>query len=123
MYPGNILTLDQEKVNFMSSGYIPKPLSADELRELVLDALQKNPTPETFHALFDHPERGITTDDVIHALEGKWTIAKQEFNKDEWQWKYRIDALSIDEDPLTLIIAVDTATREFTVVTRWRQDE
>ena len=56
-----------------STGFIPKPLSAAELKKLVLEALEKAPdehNPETFHALFDHLERGLSTDDVIHALEG-----------------------------------------------------
>lgn len=108
-----------------SSGFIPQPLSADELRKLVLEALSKAPddhNPETFHALFDHLERGLSTDDVIHALEGNWTIARYRFNKDEWQYKYEIDGFSIDGDPITIIIAVDTLRREFTVVTRWRDE-
>ena len=108
-----------------STGFIPKPLSADELRKLVLEALEKAPDDhnlETFHALFDHLERGLSTDDVIHALEGEWTIARHNFNRDEWQHKYEIDGFSIDEEPITIIIAVDTAHKEFTVVTRWRDE-
>jgi hypothetical protein len=108
-----------------SQGYIPEPLSPAQLRKLVLDAIQDNPNPETYHALYDHPERGITTDDVVHALEGNWTIARKKFNKDEWQWKYEIDGFTIDDvpDPITIIIAVDTLRKEFVVVTRWRTDE
>jgi hypothetical protein len=64
----------------------------------------------------------LSTDDVIHALEGRWTIARSSFNKKEWQHKYEIDGESIDGEPITIIIAVDTGAREFTVVTRWRGD-
>jgi len=109
-----------------SEGFIPNPLSAKQLREIVLDAIQKNPdyeSPESFHALFDHLERGLSTDDVIHALEGEWTIARCSFNKTEWQYKYEIDGFSIDEEPITILIAIDTGAREFTVVTRWRNDD
>jgi hypothetical protein len=106
-----------------SEGHVPQPLSPAELRKLVLDAVEDNPNPETYHALYDHPERGITTDDVIYALEGEWTIARRSFNRDEWQWKYEIDGYTIDEEPITIIIAVDTANRDFTVVTRWRTDD
>ena len=106
-----------------SEGHVPHPLSLSELRTLVLDAIQNTPNPETYHALYDHPERGITSDDVIHALEGEWTIARRSFNRDEWQWKYEIAGFTIDEDPITIIIAVDTADRHFTVVTRWRTDD
>ncbi len=108
-----------------SEGSIPRPLSDDELRALVLDALEKAPdihNPETFHALFDHLERGLSTDDVIHALEGPWSVARSAFNRYEWQYKYEIDGMSIDGDRITIIIAVDTVRREFTVVTRWRNE-
>jgi hypothetical protein len=106
-----------------SEGFIPEPLRADELKKLVLEALEKAPddhNPETFHALFDHLERGLSTDDVIHALEGNWIVAKHVFNRNEWQYKYEIDGHSIDGEPITIIIAVDTLQREFTVITRWR---
>jgi hypothetical protein len=121
----SVLTKCQEGLNLMSSeGFIPEALSAPKLRELVIEALEKAPddhNPETFHALFDHLERGLSTDDVIHALEGKWEIARHKFNRDAWQYKYEIDGLSIDDEPITIIIAVDTLRKEFTVVTRWRQ--
>jgi hypothetical protein len=106
-----------------SEGYVPEPLSPTELKKLVLDAVQDNPNPETYHALYHHPERGITTDDVIHALEGEWTIARRSFNRDEWQWKYELDGFTVDEEPITIIIAVNTADKDFTVVTRWRTDD
>jgi hypothetical protein len=107
-----------------SEGLIPPPLSEKELRALILDALEKAPdehNPETFHALYDHLERGLSTDDVIHALEGGWTVARTQFNRSEWQHKYEIDGVSIDGEQITIIIAVDSQRREFTVVTRWRR--
>jgi hypothetical protein len=64
-----------------SEGHVPVPLSRSELRTLVLDAIQDNHNPETYHALYDPPERGITSDDVIHALEGEWTIARRSFQQ------------------------------------------
>ena len=106
-----------------SEGYVPNPLSPAELKKLVLGAIQDNPNPETYHALYDHPERGITTDDVIHALEGEWTIARRSFNESQWQWKYEIDGTTIDGEPITIIIAVDSRHREFVVVTRWKTDD
>lgn len=66
-------------------------------------------------------ERGITLDDVIHALEGPWMIDRApEFNKQEWQWKYRIATETIDGDPIVIVIAVDTANKTFDVLTRWK---
>ena len=107
-----------------SQGHVPDSLGEVALRKLLLEAIQKAPdygNPESYHALFDHLERGLSTDDVIHALESQWNIARlPAFNRQEWQWKYEIDSHSIDGEPMTIIVAVDTANREFTIVTRWR---
>jgi Domain of unknown function (DUF4258) len=105
-------------------GYIPPELTEAELRALVQDALENAPgwgNIETFHARFHHLDRGITLDDVIHGLERPWVLErKPEFNKDEWQWKYRIATETVDGDPIVILIAVDTTNRTFDVVTRWK---
>ena len=109
-----------------SHGVIPPAKTAAELRKLVLEAIQKAPDYEgleSYHALYEHLERGLSTDDVIHALESDWHLKRSYFNEKFWQWKYEIDSESIDEEPITIIIAVDSWRREFTVVTRWRESE
>ena len=106
-----------------TKGYIPKQLDEASLRKLILEALNNAPdnSPETYHAKYHHPERGLSLDDVIHGLEGPWTFDRPpEFNQDEWQWKYRIATESIDGDPIVIVVAVDTASRSFYVITRWR---
>jgi hypothetical protein len=107
-----------------NEGYIPRPLEAKQLRQLVLEAIQTlTHNPETYHALYDHLERGLSSDDVIHVLESEWEFGRPpRFNREEWQWKYEIDGESVDGDPITVIIAVDTVRREFVVVTRWRDE-
>ncbi|HEV8047566.1 MAG TPA: hypothetical protein VGP35_07545, partial [Terriglobales bacterium] len=73
-------------------------------------------------ALFDHPERGLDTNDTIHGLERTWKFERPPiFNRDFWQWKYFIDTESVGGDAITIIVAVDTIRREFEVITRWRQ--
>jgi hypothetical protein len=110
-----------------SQGFIPDSLNKDALRKLLLGAIQEEEipdyeNPESFHALFGHLERGLSTDDVIYALEGEWEIAgTPKFNKVEWQWKYEIVAQAIDGGAITILVAVDTANREFTIITRWRE--
>lgn len=107
-----------------SKGYIPSHLDEAGLKSLLLEALVNVPglgTVETYHARFDHPERGLSVDDVIHGLERDWTFdRKPEFNQDEWQWKYYIATESIDGDEIVIVIAVDAANRSFEVVTRWK---
>lgn len=109
-----------------TKAYRPNCLSEGELKALVMDALSGAPNPDddrqTFHARFDHLERGISSDDVIYGLERDWTYERApKFNDEEWQWKYFISTETIDGDKLTIIIAVDTLDRSFEVVTKWNQ--
>jgi hypothetical protein len=105
-----------------TKGYIPSSLTEKELRELIGNALENRPgegSLETFHARFHHLERNLSLDDVIHGLQRPWAFDRPpEFNRDEWQWKYRIATQSIDGDDLVIIVAVDTANRSFEVITR-----
>jgi hypothetical protein len=97
-------------------GIAPDPLTEQELKKLVLDAINAATyaeTLESYHALYGHMDRGIETDDVIHGLEREWQFERPpQFNRNTWQWKYYI----------TIVIAVDSWRREFMTVTRWRQN-
>lgn len=110
-----------------SEGSIPKALTADELKRLVFEAISKHAdtdNPETSHALLHHLERGIQTDDVLFALKGPWKKFKPlPFNRKFWQWKYKIWANNLDDEELTIVIAVDTVNREFEVITRWANED
>lgn len=118
--------LERGRVDKLSTeGFIPSPLNESDLRSLLTQALDDAPgwkSQETFHARFGHVDRGIDINDVIHGIRGAWSFERApEFNKSEWQWKYRLAAQSVDEEPLTIIVAVDTANRAFEVVTRWNK--
>ena len=105
------------------TGYRPPSLSEDELKVLVRAALETVPDNcnETFHARFDHLERGISLDDVVHGLERDWHFERPpKFNDNEWQWKYRIATQNIEGEFLLILIAVDTRNKSFEVVTRWK---
>jgi hypothetical protein len=106
-----------------TGGYIPPQLSEADLRKLLLGALEGasgRGSPETFHARFDHLERGITIDDVIHGIEHAWTFERApEFNREAWQWKYYLATETIEGERLTIVVAVDTGSRTFEVITRW----
>jgi hypothetical protein len=85
-----------------------------------VEAIDGSGAAETFHALYGHLERGISTDDVIYGLKRDWTYERTpEFDTWFHQWKYRIRTETIDGDELTIIIAVNTVERKFEVVTRW----
>jgi len=107
------------------TGIKPPSLTEQELKKLLLEAIENaadTDNPETFHALFDHPERGLDTNDTIHGLEREWKFERPPvFNPKFWQWKYYIDTESVGRDAITVTVAVDTLRREFEVITRWRQ--
>jgi len=107
-------------------GSVPKSLTKQELKKLVVDAINATTyaeTLETYHALYGHMDRGIETSDVIHGLESEWQFERQpQFNQDHWQWKYYIATETVDGDPIIIVIAVDTWRREFKTITRWPQD-
>jgi hypothetical protein len=109
--------------NMSTAGYIPPQLGEAELRKLLLEALDSAPdvNPETYHARFDHLERGLSVDDVIHGLERPWLFERApKFNRREWQWKYRIATESIEGESIVIVVAVDTGNRSFEVITRWK---
>lgn len=103
-----------------SKGTRPKPLSAAEVRKVVLEAINSYSYVESSHARLDHPERMISLQDVIYGLERSWRSCQPaEFNEFEWQWKYRIRTTDLDDDDLTIIVAVDSRNSRFEVVTRF----
>ena len=105
-------------------GQRPGPLKQDDLRVLVEGALAADlyvGCVETIHARFDHQEREIDINDVLHGLEERWHgVGNPEFEKDHWQWKYPVQTFDVEGDPITVLVAVDTLNRSFEVVTRWR---
>jgi hypothetical protein len=108
------------------TGVIPEPLSKEQLKKLVVDAINAttyHEILESYHALYGHMDRGILTSDVIHGLQRDWKFERNpHFDRDNWQWKYYIDTETVDGDPITIVIAVDSLRKEFRTVTRWRED-
>jgi hypothetical protein len=110
-----------------SSGVKPKPLKPSEVKEIILAALGDEGSyreqPLSLHARFDHPERRIDFNDVLFGLKQPWSACKpEEFDEDNWQWKYRISTHDIEEREFTIILRLDPAGKEFTVITRWPDD-
>ena len=69
---------------------------------------------ETNHAKFDHLERHLDINDVLHGLKKNWTSSHtDQFDKDEWQWRYAIKTEDVEGHPLTIIISVDSLKPQF----------
>jgi hypothetical protein len=107
------------------AGTIPPALTEEQLKKLLLEAMDETAdtyNPETFHARFDHLDRGLQMDDVIHGIGQEWQFERPPcFNKFHWQWKYYIDTENVDGGRILVIVAVDTVDRSFEVITRWRR--
>lgn len=104
-----------------SKGTRPDPLDAQAVRTVVLEALSNEGSyKESIHARFEHLERHISIQDVIFGLKQPWlACAPDEFNEDEWQWKYKIRTVDIEGDSLTVIVALDPRNQRFEIVTRF----
>ena len=110
-----------------SQGSRPKPLKPSDLRKIILAALSNEGSyieqPMSLHARFDHPERRIDLNDVLFGLRQEWQSCKVDgFDEDHWQWKYKIQTQDIDEREFTIVLRVDPAGKQFTVITRWPND-
>jgi len=113
-------------LNIMTSkGKKPKPLDAKEVRRVILAAIANGAYIEAFsyHARFDNADRHLSIDDVIHGLKKEWESCKvQEFNDDEWQWKYLIATTDIEGIPLLIPIGLDPKNTRFTVLSRFHDE-
>jgi len=77
----------------------------------------------TLHSNFDHLDRKIDFNDVVHGLSREWRSCKpDEFNADEWQWKYEIATQDVEGRDFTIIVALDPKNLRVTIVTRWPDD-
>ena len=102
----------------MSTGR-PKPLDEAGLRAAIQRALERGYFRESFHAAFEHPERSITTDDVIHGLERDgWSLARTpDWDAKHRNWEYLIRTQDVEGDELHIKIAFFEGGLQ--VITRW----
>lgn len=117
--------LDKLNITLSSEGKRPDPLTAAELRKIVLEAIEKGHYvgySESGHARFDNVERIIDINDVLHGLQKQWKLKRTEFNPKEWQWKYTIQTVDVEGEVIGLAIAVDPRNVSFEVLSRWRKE-
>ncbi|SRR5258707_15580286 len=102
-------------------GSKPPSLSVEALRALVRLAVEKGYYRERFHAEYEHPERNISADDVLHGLErDDWILAAEpEWNDKFGQWKYLIRTVDIEGEVLHILIGAMPDFNRFEVITRW----
>lgn len=104
-----------------ASGKPEDPLSEHALRQLIRVALDNGYFGESPHATDDHPERGLSIDDVIHGLDREdWAIEKAPNYDGEYRsWEYLIRTVDIEGDELHIKIAAFPEYQRIEVITRW----
>lgn len=96
------------------------PLHEKALRQLISNALNRGYFRESFHAEFNHPERNISADDVIHGLErGDWTLASSNYDEQHRNYEYLIWTFDFEGDELHIKIAAYPSEKRIEVITRW----
>jgi len=106
----------------MSSEQHPAPaMSEGTLRNFLKRAIKRGYYKESFHAEAEHPERGLSVDDVLHGLErDDWKFAKPpDYDAKYGCWEYLIRTVDIGGDELHVKIAVHAQVGRFEVITRW----
>ena len=99
----------------------PRPLGERALRSLIRRALNRGYFRESFHAEFEHPERHISIDDVVHGLGREdWTLAKPpDYDAAHGNWEYLIRTQDLEGQELHIKIAVFPRQNRVEVITRW----
>lgn len=99
----------------------PKPLTEQALRSLLARALRKGLYRESFHAEHEHPERNISTEDVVYGLERRdWTLAAApNYDTQHKTWEYLIKTKDLEGNDLHIKLAVFPQQNRFEVITRW----
>ncbi len=103
-----------------SSAERPAALSEDELRVRVQRIICYGTVRESWHAKNDRSYRNISIDDIQHMLRSPWKLAgKPKWNAEHSNWNYKLVGEDLDDDELTLVIAVHAEQVEILIITKY----
>lgn len=112
-------TVSNIDINASSAGR-PAALSEDELRVRVQRIVLHGTVRESWHSRNDRRYRTISMDDIQHMLRSEWKLrGKPEWDDEFRNWKYKLDGKDLDDDELTLVIAVRDELVEILVITKF----
>jgi len=98
----------------------PAALSEDELRVCVQRIVLYGTVRESWHSKNDRSYRNVSMDDIQHMLRSEWKLkSKPGWSDDHGNWKYKLDGKDLDDDELTLVIAVRDEQVEILVITKY----
>ncbi len=103
-----------------SSAERPAALKEDELRVRVQRIVCYGTVRESWHSQNDRSYRNISIDDIQHMLRSEWKLAgKPEWSVEHRNWKYKLEGEDLDDDELTVVIAVRDEQVEIFVITKY----
>ena len=99
----------------------PLALSPNALRNLIQAALSRGFFDESEHAEFDHPERNLSTDDILYGLkQSDWVYAKEpDFDTVHNTWEYLIRTKDVEGNELEIKLAAYPDYNRIRIITRW----
>ncbi len=75
---------------------------------------------ESAHSAEDRSYRNISHDDMLHMLQGPWTLAAQpEWDEAHRNWKYKLAGRDIEGDDLVLVISLNVEEQMITIITKF----
>ncbi len=114
--PGSASKLD---IN-ASAAEKPPALSEDQLRSRVQQIVLHGTVIESWHSRKDRSYRNVSMDDIQHMLRSDWNLAgKPKWSEEHRNWTYKLHGKDLDEDELTLIIAVKDDRVQILVITKY----
>jgi hypothetical protein len=103
-----------------SSGWREPALVGEDLQNAVSRILLYGTFRESAHSADDRSYRNVSHDDMLHMLEGQWTLAAQpEWDEARHNWKYKLKGQDIDGDELVLLVALNVEEQMITIITKF----
>jgi len=103
-----------------SSAELPAALREDELRVRVQRIVCYGTVRESWHSKNDRSYRNVSIDDIQHMLRSQWKLkGKPKWNVEHSNWTYKLEGEDLDDDELTLVIAVRDEQVEIVVITKY----
>ena len=98
----------------------PAALGEDELRAQVQRIVCYGTVRESWHSRNDRSYRNVSLDDIQHLLRSEWKLSgKPQWKPEHGNWAYKVVGQDLDEDELTLIIAVNADRVDILVITKF----
>jgi hypothetical protein len=114
--PGSASNIDVSA----SSSSRPPGLAEEDLRPAVTRIVLYGTFRESAHSANDRSYRNVSHDDMLHMLEGAWTLAAPpEWDERHHNWKYKLAGQDIEGDELVLVVALNVEEQMISIITKY----